>query len=172
MNYQTTKFEHYQTNLRPPTENSKFKVQKSPPPLLKDLNEISVLGEIERRYQSAVQDMTTHSYDYLDQREPYFNHHVKEFEARLSDMKLCIGTWIERNYDPVWETPQGMTFLHKFEKIGSLVPLIPLDNKHLRILSYLSDDFDRIWRILELNGSCPPVPKNFSLAAGECRHFH
>ena len=115
--------------------------------------------------------MTTHSYDYLDQREPYFNHHVKEFEARLSDMKLCIGTWIERNYDPVWETPQGMTFLHKFEKIGSLVPLIPLDNKHLRILSYLSDDFDRIWRILELNGSCPPVPKNFSLAAGECRHF-
>ena len=59
-----------------------------------------------------------------------------------------------------------MRFLHKFEKIGTLVPLIAMENKHQRILTYLLEDFNRISSLLDVQKDAPPIPRNFSLTAG------
>ncbi len=62
--------------------------------------------EINRRFQSAVNDMTNRPYDYLDFRQTVFYRHMNECEARLNDLKLFIGSYLERIYDCVWESPQ------------------------------------------------------------------
>ena len=59
-----------------------------------------------------------------------------------------------------------MRFLQKFERIGTLIPLISMETKHQRILTSLLEDFERIWRILDMQGDNPPIPKNFSVTAG------
>ena len=126
------------------------------------------MDEIERRHYAAVKDVTSRSYDYLNHRLIGFDQHLCEFEARLNDLKLYVGSYVEKVYNPVWESPQGMRFLQKFERIGTLVPLIAMENKHNRILTYLLEDFNRIVSILEVHGHCPPTPKNFSTVAGRC----
>ena len=129
------------------------------------------MEEIERRHQAAVKDVISRSYDYLNHRLFGFEQHLYELEARLSDLKLYVGSYLERIYDPVWESPQGMRFLLKFERIGSLIPLIAMETKHTRILSYLLDEFSRIWSVLEMQAEAPPIPKNFSLTAGRRFYF-
>jgi len=59
-----------------------------------------------------------------------------------------------------------MRFLHKFESVGTLIPLISLETKHQRILASLLDNFHATWRFLELNVHGLPSPRNFSLTAG------
>ena len=124
------------------------------------------MDEIERRHLAAVKDVISRSYDYLNHRQCGFDQHLSEFEARLNDLKLYVGSYLERIYDPVWESPQGMRFLQKFERIGTLIPLISMETKHQRILTSLLEDFERIWRILDMQGDNPPIPKNFSVTAG------
>ena len=54
------------------------------------------MDEIERRHFAAVKDVTSRSYDYLNHRLLPFDLHMSEFEARLNDLKLYVGSYLER----------------------------------------------------------------------------
>lgn len=58
-------------------------------------------------------------YDYLDQRNAEFDADYKDFTARTDTLKERIGNLIEENFACVWETPQGIKFLLRFEKVRS-----------------------------------------------------
>ena len=124
------------------------------------------MEEILRRYHAAVKDITTRPYDYLNHRLSAFDAHMLEFEARLNDLKLYVGNYLERAYDPVWETPQAMRFLHKFQRIGQVIPLVSTETKHERILNQLLADLDRLFRVVQKQGADLPIPRNFSPTTG------
>ena len=130
------------------------------------LQEEEVMDEILRRYHAAVKDITSRPYDYLNHRMAAFDHHMSEFEARLNDLKLYVGGYLERAYDPVWETAQAIRFLNKFQRIGSVIPVVSMEVKHQRILNQLLADMDRLCRVINRYGEDPPIPKNFSSITG------
>lgn len=126
----------------------------------------AVMDEILRRYHAAVKDITSRPYDYLNYRMSAFDTHMIEFEARLNDLKLYVGSYLERAYDPVWETAQAMRFLNKFQRIGRVIPVVAMEVKHQRILNQLLADLDRLSKVLFRFGEDPPIPKNFSPQTG------
>lgn len=61
------------------------------------------------------------NYDYLDQRNGQFDADYQEFTAKTDSLKERIGNLIEENFANVWETPQGIKFLTRFEKVTFLL---------------------------------------------------
>ena len=59
---------------------------------------------------------TSKSYDYLDPRNTEFDTDFEDFMNKTNTLKTNIGEIIEKNYADVWETPQGIRFLIRFEK--------------------------------------------------------
>lgn len=62
-------------------------------------------------------------YDYLDQRNLDFENDFKNFLGHIEELKESISEMIERNFDSVWETPQGIKFLTRFEKVNKFILL-------------------------------------------------
>lgn len=60
-------------------------------------------------------------YDYLDHRNSNFDQDFQTFLINIDELKTNIAEIIEKNFDSVWETPQGIRFLTRFEKVGSLI---------------------------------------------------
>lgn len=54
----------------------------------------------------------------MDQRNSEFNTDFQEFISRTDALKTTIGESIEKNFANVWETPQGIKFLARFEKVS------------------------------------------------------
>lgn len=71
-------------------------------------------------FEDAKKLVVSKKYDYLDHRNPEFNVDYNAFIAKTDALKTSIGTVIESNFDTVWETPQCMRFLIRFEKVSFL----------------------------------------------------
>lgn len=56
-------------------------------------------------------------YDYLDQKNTEFDTDYDAFIQQTDKLKTNISAIIEKNYTSVWETPQGIRFLERFEKV-------------------------------------------------------
>ncbi|XP_015833540.2 dynein axonemal heavy chain 5 isoform X3 [Tribolium castaneum] len=109
------------------------------------------------------------TYDYLDQRNNEFNNDFKAFLAQTDELKENIGNIIERNFDSVWETPQGIRFLTRFEKVSEKIPLTRMDDKYDRILKYCEKEVDRIIKMYKKQKDDPPVPIMFPPIAGRIK---
>jgi dynein heavy chain len=72
-------------------------------------------------FEEAKAGITTRTYDYLDQRDMEFDADFDVFLEKTDKLKECIGTLIEENFASVWETPQGIRFLTRFEKVDELL---------------------------------------------------
>lgn len=70
-----------------------------------------------KTFDEAKKIATTKHYDYLDPRNQQFDADYDEFMSKIDALKKSIGTVIENNYADVWETPQGIRFLTRFEKV-------------------------------------------------------
>lgn len=57
-------------------------------------------------------------YDYLDHRNGEFDADFNIFMNKTDVLKGNISTIIEKNFASVWETPQGIRFLTRFEKVS------------------------------------------------------
>lgn len=68
-------------------------------------------------FEEAKKLVVSKKYDYLDHRNPEFNVDYNAFITKTDALKTSIGTVIESNFDSVWETPQCMRFLIRFEKV-------------------------------------------------------
>lgn len=60
---------------------------------------------------------TSKSYDYLDPRNLEFDKDYDELMKKTDVLKKDIGEIIEKNYADVWETPQSIRFLTRFESV-------------------------------------------------------
>jgi dynein heavy chain len=78
------------------------------------------LEEAIHTFQEAKAGITTKTYDYLDQRDMEFDADFDIFLEKTDKLKESIGTLIEENFASVWETPQGIRFLTRFEKVDEL----------------------------------------------------
>lgn len=70
-----------------------------------------------KSFETAKSGVTTKYYDYLDQRNTEFDADFNIFLEKTDELKENIGTLIEDNFASVWESPQGIKFLTRFEKV-------------------------------------------------------
>lgn len=68
-------------------------------------------------FDEAKKVVTTCQYDYLDYRNNEFDKDYQVFEGKTNTLRESIGNTIEINFSSVWETPQGIKFLTRFEKV-------------------------------------------------------
>ncbi|KAF7265346.1 hypothetical protein GWI33_021235 [Rhynchophorus ferrugineus] len=108
-------------------------------------------------------------YDYLDQRNTDFEKDFLDFLASTDRLKDSVAETIEANFDSVWETPQGIRFLVRFEKVSEKIPLSRLEEKYERILKYCEKEVERIIRMFKKQRDDPPVPRMFPPIAGRIK---
>lgn len=69
-------------------------------------------------FDEAKKAVITCQYDYLDYRNNEFDNDYQIFEEKTNTLRETIGNTIEANFSSVWETPQGIKFLTRFEKVS------------------------------------------------------
>lgn len=78
---------------------------------------IKALDETVEKFEEVKGIVMNKTYDYLNQRNSEFDTDFQIFLTRLDQLKAEIASTIEKNFESVWETPQGIKFLVKFEKV-------------------------------------------------------
>lgn len=71
-----------------------------------------------KTFDTTKAGVTSKTYDYLDQRNTEFDSDFETFLEKTDELKESIGTMIEENFASVWESPQGIKFLTRFEKVS------------------------------------------------------
>lgn len=117
-------------------------------------------------FEEAKKEIISKKYDYLDHRNADFNDDFDRFIYKTDSLKDTIATLIERDFDTVWETPQSIRFLVRFEKVSEKIPLTRMDEKYTRILRYVEKEVDRILKTFRKQRDDPPLARNFPPIAG------
>lgn len=76
------------------------------------------LEEAMGTFDEAKKSVLSKKYDYLDHRNNDFNADYQLFMDKTDALKESVGSMIESDFDSVWETPQCIRFLIRFEKVG------------------------------------------------------
>ncbi|KAG5886924.1 hypothetical protein JTB14_034200 [Gonioctena quinquepunctata] len=127
------------------------------------------LEEAIQKFTEIKQIVMNKTYDYLDQRNSEFENDFKSFLSHTDELRDNIAETIERNFDSVWETPQGIRFLTRFEKVSEKIPLAKMDEKYDRILRYCEKEVERIIKMYRKQKDDPPVPRMFPPIAGRIK---
>lgn len=120
-------------------------------------------------FEEAKKIIVSKKYDYLDHRNVDFNVDYAAFMAKTDALKASIATTIESNFDSVWETPQCIRFLVRFEKVSEKIPLSKMDDKFQRILKYSEKEVQRILTLFRKQRDDPPLPRTFAPIAGRIK---
>lgn len=124
------------------------------------------LEDASNHFEEAKKEIISKKYDYLDHRNADFNDDFDRFIHKTDSLKDTIATLIERDFDTVWETPQCIRFLVRFEKVSEKIPLTRMDEKYTRILRYVEKEVDRILKTFRKQRDDPPLARNFPPIAG------
>ncbi|XP_076639069.1 dynein axonemal heavy chain 1 isoform X1 [Colletes latitarsis] len=119
-----------------------------------------------KTFEEAENIATTRSYDYLNPRNADFDTDYDDFMSKTEALKQNIGGIIEKNYADVWETPQGIRFLTRFEKVSEKIPLTKLDEKYNIVVKYCDREIDRILKLFKRQRDDPPLPRHMPAIAG------
>ncbi|GJQ67798.1 hypothetical protein Trydic_g16579 [Trypoxylus dichotomus] len=130
-----------------------------------------LMGEEEamQKFEEIKGTVMNKKYDYLDHRNAEYDADFETFMWKIDDLKANIADTIETNFESVWETPQGITFLSRFEMICDKIPLTKMHDKHERILKYCEREVDRIVKLYRKQKDDPPVPRMFPPIAGRVK---
>lgn len=120
-------------------------------------------------FNEAKDGVCSKGYDYLDQRNTEFNADFDIFMETTSKLKESIATLIEDNFASVWETPQGIKFLTRFEKVSEKIPLNRMEEKYDRVLKYCEREVDRMMKLFRRERENPPLPREFPPIAGRVK---
>lgn len=90
-----------------------------------------------KTFEETKKIATSKSYDYLDPRNNDFDIDYDDFMTKTNTLKENIGEIIENNYADVWETPQGIRFLTRFEKVNKYICNFFLNKSIKSVLQYL-----------------------------------
>ncbi|KAK0178414.1 hypothetical protein PV328_002364 [Microctonus aethiopoides] len=124
------------------------------------------LDETTKSFEEAKKVATSKSYDYLDPRNIEFDSDYDIFMSKTDILKEKIGGIIEKNYADVWETPQGIRFLTRFEKVSEKIPLTKLDEKYYLVVRYCDKEVDRTLKLFKKQRDDPPLPRHVPPIAG------
>ncbi|KAL9890241.1 LOW QUALITY PROTEIN: dynein axonemal heavy chain 1 [Glossina fuscipes fuscipes] len=124
------------------------------------------LEEANNQFEEAKKDVLSKKYDYLDHRNAEFNNDYERFIVKIDTLKETIANLIETQFDTVWETPQCIRFLIRFEKVSKKIPLTKMDEKYARIIRYVEKEVDRILKVFRKQRDDPPICRNFPPIAG------
>lgn len=127
------------------------------------------LEEAMQTFEETKSTVVDKKYDYLDQRNTQFDADFKQFLNQIEELKENIGEVIEKNFDSVWETAQGIKFLPKFEKVSEKIPLNKMAEKYDRVLKYCDKEVDRIIKMYKKEKEDPPIPRLFPPIAGRIK---
>nr|XP_022920640.1 dynein heavy chain 5, axonemal [Onthophagus taurus] len=127
------------------------------------------LEEAMKKFEEIKGTVMNKTYDYLDQRNSEYDADYETFTWKLDQLKENIAETIENNFENVWETPQGITFLTRFEMVSEKIPLTKMDEKHDRILKYCEKEVDRLIKLYRKQKDDPPVPRMFPPIAGRIK---
>lgn len=127
------------------------------------------LEEAIATFDEAKKDVVSKKYNYLDHRNGEFNSDFQSFMSKTNTLKESIASMIEYNFGTVWETPQGIRFLIRFEKVSEKIPLSMMEEKYQRILRYCDKEVDRILKLFRKQREDPPLPRNFPPIAGRIK---
>nr|XP_034839773.1 dynein heavy chain 5, axonemal [Maniola hyperantus] len=120
-------------------------------------------------FNEAKKAVTSCQYDYLDYRNGEFDKDYQAFEEKTNNLKESIGNTIEVNFSSVWETPQGIKFLTRFEKVSQKIQITKLCEKYDRVLKYSEKEVDKIMKMFKRQKDDPPLPRNYSPVAGRIK---
>ncbi|XP_068620684.1 dynein axonemal heavy chain 5 [Battus philenor] len=120
-------------------------------------------------FEEAKKAVTLCQYDYLDYRNNEFDKDYQAFENKTNALRESIGNTIETNFSSVWETPQGIKFLTRFEKVSKKILITKLNEKYDRVLKYCEKEVDKIMKMFKRQKDDPPLPRNFSPVAGRIK---
>ncbi|KAJ8672889.1 hypothetical protein QAD02_004150 [Eretmocerus hayati] len=124
------------------------------------------LDETMKIFEENKKVVTSKNYDYLDPRNNEFDTDHDEFMSSIEEMKKNVGSTIEKNYADVWETPQGIRFLTRFEKISEKIPLVKLDEKYSLVVRYCDKEVERTLRLFKKQRDDPPLARHMPPIAG------
>lgn len=124
------------------------------------------LEDASNHFEEAKKEILSKKYDYLDHRNADFNEDYERFINKTDILKDTIATLIETNFDTVWETPQCIRFLIRFEKVSEKIPLSKMDEKYMRIVRYVDKEVERVLKLFRKHRDDPPVGRNFPPIAG------
>uniref|UniRef100_A0A1B0GQ26 Dynein, axonemal, heavy chain 5 n=1 Tax=Phlebotomus papatasi TaxID=29031 RepID=A0A1B0GQ26_PHLPP len=127
------------------------------------------LDEAMNNFGEAKKEVVFKKYDYLDHRNADFNVDFQSFLSKTNTLKESIASMIEYNFDTVWETPQGIRFLIRFEKVSEKIPLTQMEEKYQRILKYCEKEVERILKLFRKQRDDPPLPRNVPPIAGRIK---
>lgn len=127
------------------------------------------LEEAMATFEDAKKMIVSKKYDYLDHRNIDFNVDYTAFMAKTDALKASIATMIESNFDSVWETPQCIRFLVRFEKVSEKIPLTQMEDKYQRILKYSEKEVQRILTLFRKQRDDPPLPRAFAPIGGRIK---
>ncbi|KAJ6635002.1 Dynein axonemal heavy chain 5, partial [Pseudolycoriella hygida] len=127
------------------------------------------LEEAVTTFEDAKKVIVSKKYDYLDHRNADFNNDYQIFMDKTDALKESVGSMIESNFDSVWETPQCIRFLVRFEKVSQKIPLTMMEVKYQRILKYSEKDVHRILTLFRKQRDDPPLPRNFPPISGRIK---
>ncbi|CAG9857423.1 unnamed protein product [Phyllotreta striolata] len=127
------------------------------------------LEEAVQRFSDIKQAIVSKQYDYLDHRNVDFDADFGAFMAQTEQLRQGIAETVERNFDSVWETPQGIRFLTRFEKVSKKIPLAKMDEKYDRILKYCEKEVERIIKMYKKQKDDPPVARMYPPIAGRIK---
>nr|XP_036233287.1 dynein heavy chain 5, axonemal isoform X1 [Bactrocera oleae] len=127
------------------------------------------LQDASNHFEESKKEILSKKYDYLDHRNGEFNDDFERFMSKTDALKDTIATLIETNFDTVWETPQCIRFLTRFEKVSEKIPLSRMDEKYVRIIKYVDKEVDRVNKMFRKQRDDPPVCRNFPPIAGRIR---
>ncbi|GLV32121.1 Dynein heavy chain 1 [Carabus blaptoides fortunei] len=128
-----------------------------------------VLEEAIQTFEEIKAVVMNKKYDYLDHRNGEFDADFNIFMNKTDVLKGNISTIIEKNFESVWETPQGIRFLTRFEKVSEKIPLTTMEDKYTRVLKYCEQEVDRIIKMFKKERDDPPLPFNFPPIAGRIK---
>ncbi|KAL7304210.1 hypothetical protein TKK_0003404 [Trichogramma kaykai] len=124
------------------------------------------LDETIRTFEEAKKAATSKNYDYLDPRNAEFDSDYDTFMTKTDSLKKNVGCIIEKNYADVWETPQGIRFLTRFEKVSEKIPLTKLDEKYNLVVKYCDKEIERNLKLFKKQRDDPPLPRHMPPIAG------
>lgn len=124
------------------------------------------LADAQHHFTEAKNQISSKKYDYLDHRNNEFNRDYDHFITRTETLKTTIANLIEVSFEAVWETPQCIRYLVRFEKVSEKIPLLNMDKKYLRIIRYVDKEIESVLRHFRKQRDDPPICRNFPPAAG------
>lgn len=127
------------------------------------------LEEAMTTFEEAKVAVLVKKYDYLDHRNLEFNEDFELFMSKTNMLKESIASMIENNFDSVWETPQGIRFLIRFEKVSTKIPISTMNDKYERILKYCEKELDRILKLFKKQRDDPPLERCLPPIAGRIK---